>query len=64
MPKEVRAELLKLHRQLNHPTAAALQRLLRRAGARLGVIEAASDLPCGACDDALRRKHPDSSYSS
>lgn len=57
-PADRRCELMKLHKELNHPSNGNLQRLLRHSGATREAVRDAGSLRCAACGDAVRTKQP------
>lgn len=48
--------LRKIHRNLGHPSAGSLQKILRQAGAPAKFIKAAGDLQCDICIKQAQRK--------
>ena len=55
---ELRKVLRDLHVQFGHPTAATLQRILRRQGAKPEVVKADGLMACDACGESIRRRRP------
>ena len=54
----LRKTLRDLHVNFGHPTAATLQRILRRQNAKPEVIRAAGLMSCDSCGESIRRRRP------
>ena len=57
LTKEAKAELIRIHRNLGHPTPAVLSKHLKAAGVDQALVDAARDYQCDTCLESVNPRH-------